>query len=221
MTATVYYEADADRSLIQGRKVAIIGYGSQGHAHALNLRDSGVDVRVGLREGSSSKAKAEGEGLRVLPVAEAAAEANVEPMGEGEGVAGVQMGRDLGVEHPLLLGVGQEHHHDVRLGGSVGNGEDTEPFSLSLGLRRRALAQADAHVDARVAEVECVGVALGAVADDGDLAALHQRTVGVGLVVDGGGHSACLSLQGAQAPTLPFELRQGHPTRALELHDAI
>ena len=52
MPATVYYEADADRSIILGRKVAIIGYGSQGHAHALNLRDSGVDVRVGLREGS-------------------------------------------------------------------------------------------------------------------------------------------------------------------------
>jgi ketol-acid reductoisomerase len=77
MTATVYYEADADRSLIQGRKVAIIGYGSQGHAHALNLRDSGVDVRVGLREGSASKAKAAAEGLRVLPVADAAAEADV------------------------------------------------------------------------------------------------------------------------------------------------
>src|SRR3954469_4386785 len=77
MAATVYYEADADRSLIQGRKVAVVGYGSQGHAHALNLRDSGVDVRVGLREGSSSKAKAEAEGLRVLPVADAAAEADV------------------------------------------------------------------------------------------------------------------------------------------------
>src|SRR5436305_10591321 len=77
MAAKVYYEADADRSLIQGRKVAIIGYGSQGHAHALNLRDSGVDVRVGLRDGSASKAKAEGEGLRVLPVADAAAEADV------------------------------------------------------------------------------------------------------------------------------------------------
>jgi ketol-acid reductoisomerase len=77
MTATVYYERDADRSLIQGRKVAIIGYGSQGHAHALNLRDSGVDIRVGLREGSSSKVKAEAEGLRVVPVAEAAAEADV------------------------------------------------------------------------------------------------------------------------------------------------
>jgi ketol-acid reductoisomerase len=77
MVATVYYEADADRSLIQGRKVAVIGYGSQGHAHALNLRDSGVDVRVGLREGSGSKAKAEAEGLRVLSVADASAEADV------------------------------------------------------------------------------------------------------------------------------------------------
>ena len=77
MAATVYYEADADRSLIQGRKVAVIGYGSQGHAHTLNLRDSGVDVRVGLRDGSSSKAKAESEGLRVLSVADASAEADV------------------------------------------------------------------------------------------------------------------------------------------------
>jgi ketol-acid reductoisomerase len=75
--ANVYYEKDADRSLILGRKVAIIGYGSQGHAHALNLKDSGVDVRVGLRAGSSSQAKAEAAGLKVLPVAEAAAEADV------------------------------------------------------------------------------------------------------------------------------------------------
>ena len=77
MAATVYYEKDADPGIIAGRKVAIIGYGSQGHAHALNLRDSGVDVRVGLREGSSSKAKAEGAGLRVLSIADAAAEADV------------------------------------------------------------------------------------------------------------------------------------------------
>ena len=63
--AKVSYEKDADRALIAGRKVAVIGYGSQGHAHALNLKDSGVDVRVGLREGSSSVAKAEAAGLRV------------------------------------------------------------------------------------------------------------------------------------------------------------
>ena len=75
--ANVYYEKDADASLIAGRKVAIIGYGSQGHAHTLNLRDSGVDVRVGLREGSSSAAKAESAGLSVKSVADAAAEADL------------------------------------------------------------------------------------------------------------------------------------------------
>jgi ketol-acid reductoisomerase len=75
--ATIYYDQDADLSLIQGRKVAVLGYGSQGHAHALNLRDSGVDVRVGLRAGSSSRARAEEQGLRVLDTNEAAAEADV------------------------------------------------------------------------------------------------------------------------------------------------
>ena len=75
--AEMFYDDDADLSVIQGRKVAVIGYGSQGHAHALNLRDSGVDVRVGLAEGSRSKAKAEAEGLRVLPVAEAVQEADL------------------------------------------------------------------------------------------------------------------------------------------------
>ncbi len=75
--AKMFYDDDADLSVIQGRSVAIIGYGSQGHAHALNLRDSGVDVRVGLREGSSSRAKAEAEGLRVLSVADAVEEADL------------------------------------------------------------------------------------------------------------------------------------------------
>ena len=75
--AELFYDADADLSIIQGRKVAVIGYGSQGHAHALSLRDSGVDVRVGLHEGSKSKAKAEEQGLRVVTPSEAAAEADV------------------------------------------------------------------------------------------------------------------------------------------------
>jgi ketol-acid reductoisomerase len=75
--AELYYDDKADLSIIQNRVVAVIGYGSQGHAHALSLRDSGVDVRVGLREGSKSRAKAEAEGLRVVSPAEAAAEADV------------------------------------------------------------------------------------------------------------------------------------------------
>ncbi|MGN6252105.1 MAG: ketol-acid reductoisomerase [Marmoricola sp.] len=75
--AEMFYEDDADLSLIQGKQVAVIGYGSQGHAHALNLRDSGVDVRVGLPEGSKSRAKAEEQGLRVLTPAEAVEEADV------------------------------------------------------------------------------------------------------------------------------------------------
>jgi ketol-acid reductoisomerase len=77
MPAKVYYDNDAETALIADRKVAILGYGSQGHAHALNLKESGIDVRVGLREGSSSWAKAEEAGLRVLTTAEAAKEADV------------------------------------------------------------------------------------------------------------------------------------------------
>jgi ketol-acid reductoisomerase len=71
------YDKDANLDLIKSRKVAIIGYGSQGHAHALNLRDSGVDVRVGLHAGSRSAAKAEADGLRVMSVADATREADV------------------------------------------------------------------------------------------------------------------------------------------------
>ncbi|EIT67584.1 ketol-acid reductoisomerase [Hydrocarboniphaga effusa AP103] len=71
MSIKVYYDKDADLSLIQGKKVVILGYGSQGHAHALNLKDSGVDVTVALRKGSKSWAKAEGSGLKVLDVVDA------------------------------------------------------------------------------------------------------------------------------------------------------
>ncbi|WP_394214177.1 ketol-acid reductoisomerase [Brachybacterium vulturis] len=70
--ADIYYDDNADLSIIQGKKVAVVGFGSQGHAHALNLRDSGVEVRVGLREGSKSAGKAQEEGLTVGTVAEVA-----------------------------------------------------------------------------------------------------------------------------------------------------
>ncbi|EDY86013.1 ketol-acid reductoisomerase [gamma proteobacterium HTCC5015] len=73
----IYYDKDADLSIIQGKKVAIIGYGSQGHAHANNLKESGVDVTVGLRKGSGSASKAEAAGLTVKDVAEAVAEADI------------------------------------------------------------------------------------------------------------------------------------------------
>ncbi|MBP7972482.1 MAG: ketol-acid reductoisomerase [Candidatus Nanopelagicales bacterium] len=77
MVAELFYDADADLSIIQSRKVAVLGYGSQGHAHALSLRDSGVDVRVGLAEGSKSRAKAEAAGLRVVDPATACVEADL------------------------------------------------------------------------------------------------------------------------------------------------
>jgi ketol-acid reductoisomerase len=77
MAVEMYYDDTADLSIVQGRTVAVLGFGSQGHAHALSLRDSGVDVRVGLPEGSKSWGKAEDAGLRVLTPAEAAAEADL------------------------------------------------------------------------------------------------------------------------------------------------
>jgi ketol-acid reductoisomerase len=73
----IFYDKDADLSLIQGKKVAVVGYGSQGHAHALNLRDSGVDVVIGLKEGSKSIPKAQEAGFTVLSVAEATAQSDV------------------------------------------------------------------------------------------------------------------------------------------------
>ena len=73
----IFYDSDADLSKLEGKTVAILGYGSQGHAHALNLKDSGVEVVVGLREGSSSRSDAEGEGLEVLGIADAASRGDV------------------------------------------------------------------------------------------------------------------------------------------------
>ena len=75
--AKLYYDSDADMSLLEGKTIAVIGYGSQGHAHALNARDNGQNVIIGLHEGSRSKAKAEADGLRVFTVAEATKRANI------------------------------------------------------------------------------------------------------------------------------------------------
>jgi ketol-acid reductoisomerase len=77
MPAKIYYDQDADLSLLRGKKIAVVGYGSQGHAHALNLKDSGLDVVVGLYKGSKSWPKAEKDGLRVATVAEAAQMADI------------------------------------------------------------------------------------------------------------------------------------------------
>jgi ketol-acid reductoisomerase len=77
MPAKIYYDQDADLSLLRGKKIAIVGYGSQGHAHALNLKDSGLDVVVGLYKGSKSWPRAEKDGLRVATVAEAAQMADI------------------------------------------------------------------------------------------------------------------------------------------------
>ena len=77
MTAPIYYQSDCNLDLLKGKKIAIIGYGSQGHAHALNLRDSGCDVIIGLYKGSKSWAKAEAQGFKVYTSAEAAKQADI------------------------------------------------------------------------------------------------------------------------------------------------
>src|SRR5437588_7685583 len=93
--ATIYYEKDADPGALVGQRIAVLGYGSQGHAHALNLRDAGHDVRVGLREGSKSWAAAEEAGLRVLSTAEAASEADVVMMLMPDTAQADAYGRDV------------------------------------------------------------------------------------------------------------------------------
>jgi ketol-acid reductoisomerase len=115
--ATIYYDKDADLSALEGRKVAIIGYGSQGHAHALNLKDSGIDVRVGLYEGSPSRAKAEAAGLAVTSVAQAADEADVimillpdtkqKSVYEAEILPGLRDGKALFFAHGFNIHFGQ------------------------------------------------------------------------------------------------------------------
>src|SRR5918998_4956801 len=111
------YDKDADLGRLDGETVAILGYGSQGHAHALNLKDSGVDVVVGLREDSSSVDKARGDGLRVEPIADAASEGDVvmvllpdekqAEVWEGEIRDGVAPGNLLMFAHGFSIHFGQ------------------------------------------------------------------------------------------------------------------
>ena len=105
----IYHDQDADLTPLKGRKIAVIGYGSQGHAHAQNLRDSGMDVRVGLRADSASRPKAEQAGLRVVDTATAAREADIVMMlvpdeqggeiYEGEIAPGLRPGKSLAFGH--------------------------------------------------------------------------------------------------------------------------
>ena len=118
-------------------------------------------------------------------------------MAHEQGVARLQVRGDVLVEDRLVLGVGAQEHDQVGLLGGLGHREHPEPGRLGLGHRRRALAEADPHVDARLLEVEGVGVALRAVADHGDLAAGDERAVGVLLVVHVG-HRGVLLLGGSQ-----------------------
>jgi ketol-acid reductoisomerase len=116
MAVEIFYDDDADLSIIQARRVAVIGYGSQGHAHALSLRDSGVDVRIGLPEGSKSRAKAEEEGLRVLTPAEASAEADLimvlAPDTKQRAIYADDIAPNLAVGDALLFG----HGFNIRYG---------------------------------------------------------------------------------------------------------
>ena len=100
--AKIYYDKDADLSVLKGRKVAVIGYGSQGHAHALNLRDSGVAVVVGLPETSRSRAKAEADGLEVTTPAAAAASQPERRRGGAAAVIGGAGGMAFRVRSLLL-----------------------------------------------------------------------------------------------------------------------
>ena len=109
-------------------------------------------------------------------------------MRERERVALVEVRLDVLAVDARLLGVGEQHHDHVGFLHRLRGGEDAQARFLGLGPRRRALAQADAHVDARVGEVARVRVTLGAVAEHGHLAVLEQREVGVAVVVDACGH---------------------------------
>jgi ketol-acid reductoisomerase len=126
--AAMYYDDDADLSLLDGKTVAIIGYGSQGHAHALNLKDSGVDVVVGLREESSSAAKAKEHGLEVLPIADAASRGDLVMM-----LVPDELHRDV-YENEVRDGIAEGNMLLFGHGFSIHYGEVQPPPGVDVGL---------------------------------------------------------------------------------------
>ena len=157
-------------------------------------------------------------------------EADVEAVGEEDGVTGAEVGGDLRLVHGGLLGVGQQDHDDVRLGGGIGTDRTRRPGLFRLLPRRGALPQAHADVDPALRQVEGVGVALGAVADDRHLAVPDEARVGILLVVQRGHRinlpSLCRVRRGfrqveRRAVAGPVKHRQRHPAGPLHLDDAV
>ncbi len=172
---------------VAGLARGVLGHGDQaGHAAALGV-GAPHEVAGALRRHHDHV-----DALRRRD----AAEAHVEAVGEGDGVARRSGSARCRRRTSRFCSVSGSRIMMTSASAAASATDRTRrPCGLGLGLRRRALAQADADVDAGVLQVQRVGMALGAVADDGDLAALDERPVGVLLVVHGGGHSACLSLQ--------------------------
>ena len=146
MALNVYYDKDADLSIIKGKKVAIIGYGSQGHAHATNLNDSGVDVVVGLRANSSSVAKAEAHGLKVSNVADAVAASDIVMIltPDDERIQDVGITPDLNIPKPAL-DYELPGHDETKLPTlTLGATRDDPAVKLGLEILKKSLLLQDA-----------------------------------------------------------------------------
>ena len=181
----VYYDKDADLSLVKGKNVTIIGYGSQGHAHAQNLNDSGVKVIVGLRKGGASWPKVEKAGLKVAEVADAVKAADVvmillpdeqiATVYKNDVEPNIKQGASLAFAHGFNV-----HYGQVVPRADLGH---AQAGLLHLGPRGAAAAQAHHDLDTAVVQVLRVRVTLRAVADDRDGLALDEAQVRILVVV--------------------------------------
>ena len=131
MAARLFYQEDCNLSLLEGKKIAIIGYGSQGHAHALNLKDSGCDVIIGLYEGSKSWAKAEAQGFKVYTAAEAAKQADIIMILINDEKQAAMYKKDIepNLEEGNMLMFA--HGFAIHFGQIVPPGENTDEIALS------------------------------------------------------------------------------------------